>query len=143
MAGPGRPKKHLEDQHHFQTSESEADEAVVENPTMGYVESLVPETVIAPVIENSGQELVSVVKNVEYSDAIEDDKGWSPIDTCVHRGLPVLVSELPAGDGVLAHWKRTRAFNGKKWEDTGCWKDHQSGLDLSFPVKYWRERFSV
>lgn len=117
-------------------------EAVVENPGAGY-ES--PAAISAqpqpPIISESESPVEQKIHQLVEAAQQVDLNGWQPIDTCHHRGLPVRVTEIPAGDGTVAHWKRTRVFNGKRWEETGKWVDNMTGMDLPFPVKYWKDRF--
>lgn len=137
MANPGRPKKHLEQEHHFVADEPEAAEPVAESP------------IISPTLEETPTEenqfdvaranAISHVTNAPQD--YVDDAGWHPIDTFPKNGLPMRVSGISAGDGVLAIWKRTRVFNGKAWTDTGIWIDAQTGVDINFTPKYWKERF--
>lgn len=159
----GRPKKHLEAEHHF-TAQSEPVEAVVENPTLSIsaqeTESMIVdqengsagflmadspiEQKIHQMTEAEEFRMLQAKALVNASLAFEDvidENGWHPIETFPKGGLPIYVNNLSAGDGVLALWKRTRAFNGKVWAETGKWVDYHTGEELSFKPRFWRGRF--
>lgn len=76
-----------------------------------------------------------------------NSNGWRPLggDIIIHQpprnGMPVYLSSDPEGDGQLFYWKRTRAFNGKRYEETGKWVNFQTGADIPFVATLWKERF--
>lgn len=76
-------------------------------------------------------------------DSIEPTGDWRPIDTAPIGGLPCFISNEAEGEGVLAFYKRTRAFRGKKWEEIGKWVDNLTGVDIAFKPVFWRERFKA
>ena len=160
----GRPRKHLEDEHHFKTSDDAAaagappavadsgqadasdgasapdsasaeltHEAVVENPTLEPVNVISTESPIEKKIR-------------ALSDAASLN-GWHPIETDTvlnsppRNGMAVRIAESIEDEGRLAYWKRTRAFNGKRYAETGVWLDFHTSQKISFEPKYWRERF--
>lgn len=67
--------------------------------------------------------------------------GWYHIDSASKNGMPIRLSEKPEGDGTIAFWKRTRAFNAKRWQETGKWEDFITGGAIPFGPKFWRPRF--
>lgn len=175
----GRPRKHLQDDHHFKTSDvtdiefletstdattegappvaadvdqagaivsekelstpAVPDEVAIDNPITDHVE--LPEPDITPVVSIEDSAPVSVVRNVKSNNF------WNSIDTEVvlkqppRNGMPIYLSEIDGGEGILGFWKRTRAFNGKRYEETGKWVDFQSGMSIPFQPNYWKERF--
>lgn len=145
---PGRPKRHLEESHHFHAA-SDAKlviddvteetliaeiEEIVENPAL-----VMPVAYIESPVEEKIQELVA--------ESLVNLNGWQSLDAEVavqiapRNGMAVRLSETPDGDGVLGFWRRTRAFNGKRYAETGKWIDFHTGTDISFQPKYWKERF--
>lgn len=97
------------------------------------------------------------LSGAESDDSYEEDSdsesslanGWNLIEEDIsiksppRNGLPVRLSEKPEGDGILAFWKRLRAFanSTKRWQETGAWFDFHNGQQISFEPKYWKERF--
>lgn len=75
--------------------------------------------------------------------------GWNIIEPDVvlnsppRNGIPIRLSEEYNGEGVLAFWKKERAFanSTKRWEEHGVWRDFYTGMVISFKPKYWKERF--
>lgn len=168
MAGPGRPRKHLQDEHHFQTSDdpategappvaAESDQAGVSTPAGEFdapaeLEAVVEESATASDVEPTAMEVIENAPLIyqespaeekihQLVDEVQSTDGWHNIDTAPRGGLTVRVSENTYVEGVDAFFKRTRVFSGKKWEQVGKFVDHQTGLDLPFQPKYWRERF--
>lgn len=190
----GRPRKHLEEDHHFKTA---GDVSVVDNgdeyisePQVQPLNNNVEKNIEVPAeghnfitAQSSGARVYEHINtnteggahdkdeeiNEESIDVSNDDKtlgvsslesdtlevnnaalhGWNSIDTEIilkqppRNGMPVRLSETPNGEGILAFWKRTRAFNGKRYAETGKWTCFQTGMNLSFEPKYWKERFGV
>lgn len=72
--------------------------------------------------------------------------GWNDIENTAilhglpRNGMPVRLSVSPHGEGVLAFWKKTRAFHAKRWQETGVWCDFFTGVLLNFIPKYWKPR---
>jgi len=170
MAGPGRPKKHPAADLHFQPASTEEPMvAVEENPTTapsaeiqenpevstnsmhyGDVQSdaqSVDMTTISP-IEEKIQQLIEESRPVENVIDHIDENGWHIVDTEIviqippRNGTPIRVSETVTGEGILAFWRRTRAFANatRRWSDSGKWVDFSTGLDLKFVPKYWKPR---
>lgn len=76
--------------------------------------------------------------------------GWHPItelDTVVtlppRNGNPVCLTQSLDSKGVIAFWKRERAFANatKRWQEHGVWRDFNTGMKIDFEPKYWKERF--
>lgn len=165
----GRPKKHLTDEHHFKPEEPMVEVPI--NPIVpseyiiSSMESLDVDTNVATNAESFGQskfiespaeekirELLKkqhLVEEIGVDSTYGRNDGWKPIDSNLvsdlppRNGMPIRISEEPKGDGVLAQWKKTRAFANptKRWIETGIWIDFMSGLKVNFEPKYWRERF--
>lgn len=73
-------------------------------------------------------------------------EGWKIIGEQIQdipplNGMPVKISKDGKDEGTVAFWKRTRAFNGKRWAETGKWLDFMTGVSIAFDPKYWRERY--
>lgn len=164
----GRPRKHLEHEHHFQTSSeaaaagappadanddqagasvdlpqpsalAEPIESIVENPILQSPEPLnITLDVVAPIVESLEG----------YPNDAIDLQGWHALfeENAANRpprnGMPVRLCETLDGPVVKAFWRRTRAFNGKKYEDTGLWTDYQTGMAIGFKPNYWKEPFN-
>lgn len=139
----GRPRKHPAQDIHLKTEQQvreeeslapdSSDEAVDENPPVMNSENVV-----------SGKEPSADTAEITL-DEPESTKGtpegWFPIESALHNGLPIYVSD----DGVrqvLVFWKRTRAFANAthKWEERGKWCESVTGFDLPFEPKFWRPR---
>ncbi len=123
----GRPKKHLENEHHFHAA-GDMDLSVDED---------VDEPAGGIMVEN--EPAVSAVSTLS--------EGWNLLETEIvlkqppRNGMPIFLSETGDGEGVLGFWKRTRAFNGKRYEETGKWVDFQTGANIFFKPQYWKARF--
>lgn len=202
----GRPRKHLADEHHFQTAEERSFVELPENPIVENAEetpqpaSIVSEESVAPpvadtilteevVVENPTHALsveqeimlqnnLAAASDIPYAEDVDqsshsseesiiskspaeekiqalmqshrgaiDLDGWHSMDTEIvlqqppRNGMPIRLSEHPQGEGQLGFWKRTRAFNGKRFAETGKWVCFQSGMNLTFDPKFWKERF--
>lgn len=72
-----------------------------------------------------------------------DMSRWREIDSSARSGLPYFVSNTGIGDGILAFYRRTRAFANasKRWQHTGKFVDFITGADLVFQPLYFRNRF--
>lgn len=165
--GRGRPRKHLEDEHHFRTSDDAvaagAPPAPAESDQAGELEpqdsvtsaELIHETVVENTADYSViPDAISLPKESpveeKIHDLIEEAKlnGWRTMDSDIvinlppRNGLPVKVSEN-TGDGVVAFWKRIRAFANptKRWKESGAWYDFHTGQKIPFEPKYWKERY--
>lgn len=70
--------------------------------------------------------------------------GWREIDTATLSGMPYFISEKPDGEGVLAYYRRTRAFANaaKRWKEVGKFVDFTTGADIKFEPVYCRNRFN-
>lgn len=143
----GRPRKHLQEDHHYKVetplepvkspenvaSEIETVEDVVENPIVAPVEDLSePESTFIPDKEE---------KSVIPVTISQPKIGWKPIETAAHNGISTIVSETGDDSGTVAFWRRTRAFIAKRWQDTGYWCNSATGLKIGFIPQYWKERF--
>jgi hypothetical protein len=140
-------------------------EAVVENPThVPDVDTLITSAMTSPQPVASSTQSLPVAENVdtittssqqkespieEKIHELVDINGWHPLHTQIvllmppRNGMPVRLSETTDGEGVFGIWKKTRKFANSthRWEESGKWVDFQSGMDISFVPKYWRERF--
>lgn len=74
---------------------------------------------------------------------VVDMSRWREIDSSARSGLPYFVSDTAIGDGILAFYRRTRAFANaaKRWKNTGKFVDFTTGVDLIFQPLYFRNRF--
>jgi len=160
--GRGRPKtKHLENEHHYRTSddasaagaptaaaEPQSIEAMVENPTPPVsatsTESPVEQKI--HVLVEQQRVFLGEPQTIEISQL----NGWHPImesDTVINlpprNGNPVRLAEKPDGEGVVAFWKKERAFANatKRWQEHGVWRDFYTGMKIDFEPKYWKERY--
>lgn len=167
----GRPRKHLENEHHFRTSddattadaspvdaESDQADAIVDFTEPPSVSAEPIEDVVEiPITHHVGMEVdrskddvykEEVVATYHYIEP-ENLNGWHPIDTEIvmemppRNGMPVRLSINNDSEGVLAVWKKTRKFANAthRWQESGKWIDFNTGLDISFAPKYWKERF--
>lgn len=83
-----------------------------------------------------------------YPDS-ENLNGWHLIESDAvlnsppRNGNPVRLSESPHNEGVIAFWKRERAFANatKRWQEHGVWRDFYTGMKIDFEPKYWKERY--
>lgn len=118
------------------SASAEPIEAIVENPTlpMNAISTESP-------VEEKIHELVAGQVNFN---------GWHPIlesDMVINlpprNGNPVRLSETPDSEGVIAFWKRERAFANatKRWQEHGVWRDFYTGMKIDFEPKYWKDRF--
>lgn len=158
---PGRPKKYVADDFHFKSAESEQtiehqEDSVVPDLSQLFSEGGVPaEAEEKPtyqessLIEQKIQELVHASVEVEITNNDLGLNGWSRIDSEDHilvqpprNGTSVRVSYTPNGIGIIAYWKKTRAFANptRKWETTGVWCNFMTGTPLSSPPNYWKSR---
>ena len=159
----GRPRKHLQEEHHFRTSDEtatagappvadESDQAdagtvdIVSNPTSaehtsGGIGSGETATITVP--ESPIEEKIhQLVDNASLN-------GWHPIDTEIvlemppRNGMPVRLSGSADGEIFLCIWKKTRKFANTthRWQEGGKWVHFESGMDINFQPKYWKERF--
>lgn len=71
----------------------------------------------------------------------EPENGWNHIESASRNGMPIRLSRVPDGGGVMGYWKRTRAFHSKRWNETGCWCDFVTHGQLSFEPLFWKPRF--
>lgn len=144
----GRPRKHLEEHHHYKPSDSAVlseiqmpeetpiPEAPLEGlPIQEVIESIPVEETISTPVESPAQEKIEELVQ-------EAKNGWSPIESSSRNGMPVWLTDNPDKHGVLAFWKRTRAFNAKKWQEIGYWCDHTTGVKIPFEAQFWRPRFN-
>ena len=117
-------------------------EAVVENPIVS-AELLLENTAL----HTTGTISESLPEDAENVLSDSFLNGWNTLDTEIvlqqppRNGMPVFLSSKPDGEGTLAFWKRTRAFNGKRYDKTGKWVDFQTGMSLVFQPRYWKARF--
>lgn len=127
------------------------EEAVVENPTLATMQdtiiSVAHQDLSAQVVEESYAESPVEQKIHQLVDTASLN-GWQPIEsdsniTPPRNGMAVRLSETPAGDGVVAFWKRERAFANatKRWQEHGVWRDFHTGAKVDFEPKYWKERY--
>lgn len=117
----GRPKKHLEEDHHYKIAEQEFDEQ-------------------EDIIEEENESSENIYQKNSDEKYLHD---WHLIDTASRNGLPIHLTDDQSKSGVLGFWKKTRTFANatKKWEETGKFYDFITGFQLNFTPKYWRERF--
>lgn len=146
-------------------------EAVVENPTLApYADIVLTSETISPTLVASSIESTPSAENVDTITNSSQPKE-SPIEQKIHElvdaaslngwhvlpteiaphpsllpprnGMPVRLSETTDGEGILVFWKKTRKYANTthRWEHSGKWCDFQTGLDINFIPKYWRERF--
>lgn len=132
-------------------------EAVVENPIPSMDSTSM--SLEIPLKKLESEEQGNAVKNSLKESPVEEKihelmdaaslNGWESIDTKIvikmppRNGMPIRLSENPDEHGVLAMWKKTRKFANTthRWMESGKWVDFQSGMDISFIPKYWKERF--
>lgn len=126
----GRPKKHLEDEHHFKVAQ------ILED---GAIEPVEDHSVIDFIAQEPDQKKESSV--IDSFPSLENK--WYPIDSASRNGTPIYLSEDGSDNGILGYWKKIRAFANatKKWEETGKFYDFMTGFPLNFTPKYWRSRF--
>jgi hypothetical protein len=163
-----KPKKHPAEDLHLKVDDASdvLGEAVVENPTVapiaGEVESLgvitndsLPQGLSEPsvtIVENttiSPKESPIEEKIKQLAVRKSMGEGWKSVDAQSvielppRNGMPVKLSQDGTDDGVIAFWKRTRAFANatKRWVETGAWYDFQTGARVAFEPRYWKERF--
>jgi len=206
---PGRPKKHLADEHHFKHDETTSNDefnAGVDIPFEPSMADKIKENIEAEkqkiekelatniysneaVVENSivdaapsgdsaesefSPSLQTEDAKVAASHQIQEESpvekkihqlmvdshltasnnsvaGWHSIDTEIvlkmppRNGMPVKLSEIPEGDGVVGYWKKTRKFANAthRWQESGKWIDWFTGMDINFTPKYWKERNAI
>lgn len=70
---------------------------------------------------------------------------WQPINTAQHNGLPVKLTNDPGKEGVIAFWRKSRAFANAthRWEETGFWTDSITGKNIDFVPLWWKDRHAV
>jgi hypothetical protein len=70
--------------------------------------------------------------------------GWEPIETVPHNGFPVRITDSPEKEGVIAFWRKSRAFANAthRWQETGFWTDSIAGTNINFVPKFWKDRYS-
>lgn len=160
------PKSHLQEEHHFRTSDdaaaagappapAESDQADFESaePIVEAVTVISPgdgytsEPLYQPFPRNIESPIEEKIHNlVEHRNTLN---GWHPLDTEIvlelppRNGNPVRLSETPDSEGVIAFWKRERAFANatKRWQEHGVWRDFYTGMKIDFEPKYWKDRF--
>lgn len=77
-----------------------------------------------------------------YNEAITN--GWQPISTVSRNGFPVKITDDPSKEGVIAFWRKTRAFANAthRWEETGYWTDSTKGTNINFEARWWKDRYA-
>lgn len=143
----GRPKKHPHEDHHYRAQEQVAlpeasDFDVIDEVPTGLVQA-VPDYPLVASSESPPME--GIISNPPAPEEVkipvsQPILGWKPIETAPHNGLSAVISETAEGTGIVAFWRRTRAFIAKRWQETGHWCDSSTGLKVTFVPQYWKER---
>lgn len=146
----GRPKKHIHENHHYKSAEQvteaqdDIQEVTEEDPIVENVNPNSPSLILTDSIFSTVSDAsVNILESNPAEElSVSDPKsGWKSIETAPHNGLPTVVSENGYNDGVVAFWKRSRAFVAKRWKESGYWCDNGTGLKVDFIPQYWKERF--
>lgn len=135
-------------------------EDVASNPTVQSAEPILPsastvsEELLFPpdsIQESPIEEKIHALVEQEKEEKPQVElNGWHSIEKDCHtankpplNGMPVRLSEKTDEEGIIAFWKKTRAFANttKKWEISGIWCNFNTGLPVRFEPKYWKERY--
>lgn len=154
MAGPGRPRK-IQNEASVEPAPqdliNESSESAVETPTtssFGEEVEAIPDdgftfsNSMPDVSHISIKEIIT--EKTETGGNIISLNGWHPIETVIHNGFPVKLTDDQNKEGVIAFWRKTRAFANAthRWQETGKWTDSTTGQNINFSPKFWKDRYS-
>lgn len=132
----GRPRKH-----NFLEQESTAEEKPFFEEISELEGTLEETNMPVETIVNSADGIGAIITPSITNGQVYDSR-WRDIDSGATSGMPHYVSDKPKGEGTLAHFRRTRAFANKRWNEVGKFVDFMTGVDLPFEPKYCRNRFN-
>lgn len=139
MAGPGRPRKNQEIYNHqSENTESHPDslqEEIIATPDEE-TQASEPEDA-SPVDEK-----ISLVSEEIEKGKQESLNNWDPISTAPRNGFPIRVTDDFENPGVIAFWRKSRAFANAthRWEECGFWTDSSTGRNINFTALWWKDR---
>ena len=141
----GMTTNSLENLNNMEKSSQSVENAITDGNGLQSQESPIEES-IHVLVE---QERVSFCEPQSVKVTTESLNGWHSIDTDMvmehppRNGMPVRLSRISDGDGVLAYWKRSRTFanSTKRWQEVGNWYNFNTSVRIDFEPKYWKERF--
>lgn len=143
-----KKNKHLAKDHHYKVQSEDIqvdiEEVTEEDPIVENVNPSSPQLTLTDSPSFSALDvLTGSLKQeiVEELPSLELKNGWKSMDSAPHNGLPAIVSEFGDDEGIVAFWKRSRAFLAKRWQESGYWCDNGTGLKVNFTPQYWKERF--
>lgn len=96
-------------------------------------------------VGDSGSDTGGISKQNHPEDSsLVAEKGWLPIASVPRNGLPVKLTDDPEKEGVVAFWRKSRAFANAthRWEETGFWTDSVTSQIIDFKPLWWKDRHS-
>lgn len=163
MAKPGRPRK-IHDAEAFEENivhtpageiaqdnsepepqpvvEGVADEVqVLEESAGGFIEHVI-EIPVPHVSEDMARAALDYVTEVNTGYPIHN---WEPISSVPRNGFPVKLTDDVSLSGVVAFWRKSRAFANAthRWEETGFWTNSETGKNINFTPLWWKDRYAV